>query len=142
MNFQIPELESKLDTILYDLPGKIIAIDGRDGVGKTSLGRYFACRYNISLIELDLFIDQSNNTYYLEDINRIINYRLNIPRPIIIEGIKVMELLKSLEKNWDFLIYISNSSFDGSKMLFSLISKYEEKFQPIKSADFHLTFNF
>jgi len=42
--------------ILYDLPGKLIAIDGRLGVGKTTLGRYLAWRFNISLVETDLFL--------------------------------------------------------------------------------------
>jgi hypothetical protein len=36
--------------------GIIVTIDGRDGVGKTTLGRYLAWHFNVTLIETDLFL--------------------------------------------------------------------------------------
>jgi MoxR-like ATPase len=47
---------SALAPILDDLPGKVVAIDGYPGVGKSSLGRFLAWRFNISLIETDFFL--------------------------------------------------------------------------------------
>jgi len=33
---------NELDVVLDNLPGKLVAIDGRDGSGKTTLGRFLA----------------------------------------------------------------------------------------------------
>ena len=71
-------ITEKLDDYLFNLPKKVIAIDGLDGAGKTTLGRFLACRYNISLIETDLFIKSKdeNLAYDEENISRIIHKRL------------------------------------------------------------------
>ena len=45
-----------LTPIMQGLPGMIVTIDGRDGVGKTTLGRYLAWHFNVTLIETDLFL--------------------------------------------------------------------------------------
>jgi cytidylate kinase len=45
-----------LTPIMRGLPGVIVTIDGRDGVGKTTLGRYLAWYFNVTLIETDLFL--------------------------------------------------------------------------------------
>ena len=42
--------------VMTHLQGKLIAIDGLLGVGKTTLGRYLAWRFNISLVGSDLFL--------------------------------------------------------------------------------------
>ena len=53
---QYSDVIRALTPVLHDLPGRLIAIDGRSGVGKTTLGRYLAWRFNISLVESDLFL--------------------------------------------------------------------------------------
>lgn len=53
------EVIYRLKPILDGLPGKIIAIDGTPGAGKTTLGRFLAWYFNISLIESDLFRSRS-----------------------------------------------------------------------------------
>jgi KaiC/GvpD/RAD55 family RecA-like ATPase len=45
-----------LSPVLHGLLGKVVAIDGLPGVGKTEMGRYLAYRFNVSLIEPDLFL--------------------------------------------------------------------------------------
>jgi hypothetical protein len=103
---------SALAPILYDLPGRIIAIDGYPGVGKTSLGRFLAWRFNVSLIESDLFLipDQDRLVYLNDEIARIIERRLSIPRPVIIEGCAILRLLFLVDRKPDYLIYATNTN--------------------------------
>jgi ABC-type phosphate/phosphonate transport system ATPase subunit len=54
-------VDEALATLLCGLPGKLVAIDGRDGSGKTTLGRYLAWRFNVTLIESDLFLLDGEN---------------------------------------------------------------------------------
>lgn len=132
-----------LRPVLHDLPGKIVAIDGRCGVGKTTLGRYLAYRFNVSLIETDLFlIEQQGGTLYRNDeIGRIITKRLNKPRPVIVEGTTVLRLLSQLNRKPDFTIYVANPDapkVDGQ--LLQDIQAYEEQFSPRERADMTVQF--
>ena len=122
--------------VLKELPGKLITIDGRDGSGKTTLGRFLAWYFNVTLVETDLFIlDESGPTYRLKEINRIITARLAEPRPVIVEGVTVMHLLAQLGRNPDFLIYVRNSEFTGSETLSGMLNCYEETHAPEKRAN-------
>ena len=86
-----------LTPILYNLPGKIIAIHGRPGVGKTTFGRFLAWHFNVTLIETDLFTirGQGRLVYRNDEIEQIIARRIDRedPRPVIIEGAAVMRAL-------------------------------------------------
>ena len=80
----LPVYLQVVDTLwphMRGLPGVIITIDGRDGVGKTTLGRYLAWYFNVSLIETDLYLIPALDHYiYLDDqINRIIERRVSAP---------------------------------------------------------------
>ena len=101
---------SALSPILDDLPGKIVAIDGYPGVGKTSLGRFLAWRFNVSLVETDLFLIEGKGrmVHRNEEIARIIAKRVDIPRPVIVEGCAVLRILSELNRSPDFTIYVTN----------------------------------
>lgn len=128
-----------LNPILCNLPGRVIAIDGKDGAGKTTLGRFLAWNFNITLIESDLFIKHKSVVleleYDKETILRIINFRLNKPRPVIIEGIAIRDLLNKLNVKPDFVIYIENEAYLGSHGLSKILSKYKEDYTPKKTAN-------
>ena len=78
-----------LTPIMQGLPGVIITIDGRDGVGKTTMGRYLSWHFNVTLIETDLYlIPAQDYLIHLDDqINRIIERRITTPLPVIAEGV-------------------------------------------------------
>ena len=136
-------ITEKMDDYLFNLPKKVIAIDGLDGAGKTTLGRFLACRYNISLIETDLFIKSKdeNFAYDEENISRIIHKRLESVRPVIIEGIKLLELLECIRIPHDFLIYLKNDNYDGSDTLAETLCSYTERYNPEQQADIRLKLN-
>ena len=126
-----------LTRILRGLPGVIVTIDGRDGVGKTTLGRYLAWHFNVTLIEADLFLIPSQDylTHLDFQINRIIERRFTLPRPVIVEGVSMLQLMKRINRVPDFAIYITNPRHSGSKALEQLLTAYEAAYAPLTKAN-------
>jgi adenylate kinase family enzyme len=114
------------------LPGKIIAIDGKNGSGKTTLGRYLCWYFNITLLETDLFREETPNSlsYDLKQLNKIIDSRLLLPRPIIIESVAINDLLDKLNRKADYIIYVENTYHQNDDWLVPILDAYEKKFKP------------
>jgi Cdc6-like AAA superfamily ATPase len=134
----------ELMPILDDLPPKIIAIDGWPGVGKTTLGRFLAWRFNVMLLETDCFIERKRLPlqYRKSELKRIINKRLTMHgegRPIIIEGIAIRRLLNELNYEPAFVIYAICESPPELGILSNEISDYDRQFCPRDSADLVIT---
>lgn len=126
-----------LTPLVRERPGIMVTIDGRDGVGKTTLGRYLAWHFNVTLIETDLFIIPAQDHFiHLDDqINRIIERRIATQLPVIVEGISMLQLMKRLHRTPDFAIYVTNRWVLGSKLLQERLSAYEATFAPYATAD-------
>ena len=121
-----------LKPLLFDLPGKLVGIDGRNGIGKTTLGRYLAWKFNISLIEGDLFLKVGRGTpkHYLDEINRIIQFRLDKPRPVILESIGLFHILERLGRRSDFVIYCHSDNYDADDELRPWLDEYDHTYAP------------
>jgi len=126
-----------LTPVMQGLPGRIVTIDGRDGIGKTTLGRYLAWHFNVTLIETDLFmIPTHDHVIHLDDqINRIIERRIGTPLPVIVEGICIRQLMKRLNRTPDCAIYAVNPRHLSSKLLEQRLAAYEAAFAPYATAD-------
>ena len=126
------EVVGALTPVMRHLPGIIVTIDGRFGVGKTTLGRYLAWHFNVSLIETDLFlIPAREHLIHLDDqINRIIERRITTPRPVIVEGISMLQLMKRINRIPDFSIYVTNPLRSGGAAMDRRLSAYEAAFSP------------
>jgi len=126
-----------LTRIMRGLPGVIVTIDGRDGVGKTTLGRYLAWHFNVTLIEADLFLIPSQDylTHLDYQVNRIIERRFTLPRPVIVEGVSMLQLMKRINRVPDFAIYVTNPQHPGSRVLEQLLSAYEAAYAPAAKAN-------
>ena len=122
---------------------RMIAIDGVDGGGKSSLGRFLACELAVPLIETDLFLDpeKGKGTYRLNDIQAVITSRFSADRPVILEGIFVLRLLSDLRIEPNYLIYVENAASRESPTMTwrSTFDTYQDEFQSRKRADFVLT---
>ena len=130
-----------LTPIMLDRSGVIVTIDGRDGVGKTTLGRYLAWHFNVTLVETDLFlIPAEDYLIHLDDqVNRIIERRVTTPRPVIVEGISMLQLMRRIHRVPGFAIYVSNPQHPGSRFLKHRLAAYEATFDPVAKADFVAT---
>jgi Cdc6-like AAA superfamily ATPase len=143
---EIPEysaLLTKLKPILFGLPPKIIAISGRDGVGKTTLGRFLSWTFNVTLIETDLYFISNTGTYDSKSISTLIEKRIQKNLPVIIDGIRVLEVLKSCNHERDYLIHCEDPKHSNSPELKVMIETYEAIYKPKENADFEMrvTFN-
>ena len=133
---------------LDNLPGKIVAISGLPGVGKTSLGRYLAYRFNVSLIETDLFLRRACEAmeHHEDMINQVIATRLDQDdperqRPVVIEGANVLRLLDRLGRRPDFIIQVINGDAPASNpRLARELECYEAEYTPASAADLVLDF--
>lgn len=125
-----------LGPVMQGLPGVIVTIDGRDSVGKTTLGRYLAWYFNVTLIETDLFLIPARDyLIHLDDqVNRIIERRMSMPRPVIIEGISILELMKRIHRVPDFAIYVTNPRRASSEALDRRLAQYEKDYAPSAKA--------
>lgn len=129
-----------LRPILRANPGAIVTIDGREGVGKTTLGRYLAWTYNVTLIETDLFLIPTRDyVVHLDDqVNRIIERRIATPLPVIAEGITMLQLMKRIHRTPAFSIYLTRRGHRSGPLLERKLSMYEAEFSPSTSASLTL----
>ena len=117
--------------------GVIVTIDGRDGVGKTTLGRYLAWHFNVTLIETDLFLIPAQDfLIHLDDqINRIIERRIATHLPVIIEGVSMLQLMKRINRVPDFSIYVTDPQRARGRLMDRRLSDYEAQFAPSARAN-------
>jgi uridine kinase len=115
-----------------------IAIDGRDGSGKSRLARLLAFKLDMPMIETDLFLipHQGEPAYRYDDLRRAIETRHQLDRPVIVEGILILHTLAHIGIPHDFLVYVINHDFEGSHTLAPVFEDYEAQFSPRENADF------
>ena len=119
-----------------------IAIDGRDGTGKSRLARILALVLDMPAIETDLFLipHQGEPVYRYKDLKRAVLTRLDLDRPVIIEGIFILEILEHIGVSHNLLIYVSNPNYE-SHSLASRFDAYEAQYSPRENADLHYISN-
>ncbi|MDI1300044.1 hypothetical protein [Methylotenera sp.] len=104
------QVAQNLAPLLAGLPPKVVAIDGRSGAGKTTLGRFLAWHFNSSLVELDLFLGEGCLVRRENEVERIVKLRLNLGRPVFVEGLLVLDLLDSIGVKPDYTIYVQSAA--------------------------------
>jgi hypothetical protein len=124
-----------LTPVLAHLPPAIVAIDGECNAGKTSLSRFLAYRFNITLVETDFYLKERTGVfeYESEEPKRLILSRLNKGRPVIVEGVEVRRLLKQIGIEPDFAIrVVCEQSVDEPKFE-KLWRKYAKAYPDLDS---------
>src|SRR5262245_52699002 len=113
----------------------LIAIDGADGIGKSSLASWLAWQLGAPAIHLDLYLIRDSNPlrWRTEELRRLITTRIvEHSKPLVVEGIMVLAALGLISRKPDFLIYLEGKGGDG---LFGQLATYRARHQPEKHAD-------
>lgn len=122
----------------------VFGIDGRDGSGKSTLARFLSWQMGMPAIETELLLapnQQGLINYRNDDLRRLIKVRLDNNRPVIVEGIILLDALKRIGFEPNYLVYTENQSYEGSNSWQEHFAKYEEEYTPRKKADFVFSWN-
>jgi hypothetical protein len=133
--------------IAQPLP-KVISIDGRYGVGKTTLGRFLSWRFDITLVETDIHLrwDIDQLTYKLDEIQECVFDQLNAKKHVLMEGVSTLKLIGDLAINDHFHIHVTcdraeevrsnlNNLQNADRELVNFLDLYEECYCPKENAD-------
>jgi ATP-dependent protease Clp ATPase subunit len=132
----IPRSAELLDRIIEAHRPLLIAIDGADGIGKSSLASWLAWQLAIPTVHLDLFITSLHPIQWLTaDLKRAVDRRLDLKRPLIVEGVLALDALDQIGRKADFVVYVKGV---GSIGLADQLVDYQEARSLPGSADFSL----
>jgi adenylate kinase family enzyme len=107
----IPRSDKLLEQIKQALtPNRLpllIAIDGADGVGKSSLASWLAWQLGMPAIQLDLYLINLEPIQWLtSDLGRAVSRRIDHKCPLIVDGVLVFDALDQIGRKADFLAYV------------------------------------
>jgi len=116
----------------------LIAIDGADGIGKSSLASWLAWQLGAPAIYLDLYVIRGSNPlrWRSDELQSIIHTRLvEHASPLVAEGVLILDALGAIGRKADFLVYVDG---EGGHGLSSLIAEYRMRHKPEQQAQFRL----
>lgn len=122
--------------------GLTIGVDGPDGVGKSSLASWLSWQLGTPTVHLDLYIVRNRKPgrpleWRTEEVTRIIGARIDaaMPRPVVVEGIILLDVLGAIQRTADFLVYVHG---EGSRHYSAALADYCARWKPEARADFTL----
>ena len=123
-------------TTLNRLP-LLIAIDGPNGVGKSSLASWLAWQLGAPVIHLDLYLKRDSKplSWQTGELRRIVSAQLDKGQPVVVEGIMILDAFTAISRKADFLVYLDGK---GGHALSERLAAYRARHQPEQRADFRL----
>jgi hypothetical protein len=114
----------------------LIAIDGADCSGKSSLASWLAWQLGMPAVQLDLYLKSAVQPiqWLVEDLTRVVARRLDRDRPLIIDGVLILDALNQIGRSPDFLVFVSGGH-EGSSLA-PQIAAYKSRQNLPTRADF------
>ena len=134
------KLLAHLDSNWPENNSRIIAIDGLDGAGKTTIANFLAWQLGIAAISTDLFFSCSPNPelkYRDDEIEGILARRKELERVTIIEGILILKLLKRIGFEAEYLIQIEKRDHSTDLLSKKQLDAYYIEFQAQRLPDYN-----
>lgn len=124
-----------LEPVLDGFPGVLVAIDGYPLAGKSTLGRYLAWRFQVSLIETDWFMvrGQGRFEYRYDELRRVLDHRLGredpeANRPVLVDGAVILRVLDHLGLKPNFSIRLKRAGLPKYVSLRAEYARYRREF--------------
>ncbi len=132
------DLVDKLKGEIYPWRKYLIAVDGITGSGKSGLARYLALELDMPAIETDMIRNMSETqpSYRVSELRHLIQSRHELDRPVIVEGIFLLDTLQKLGVEPDYLIFVENSEADAGYALRDSLPAYLTKYKPKDRANY------
>lgn len=92
----------------------VVGVDGRDGVGKTTLARELGESIGATVISLDDFVPEKLGAYVPNlRSNDLASSISSASRPVIVEGVCLLAALEAVSVDADVLIYVKHVAENG-----------------------------
>jgi uridine kinase len=132
------DLLQYIKDIIYPWRKLTIGIDGADGVGKSPISRLISWQLGMPTLETDMFLEQEKPKpiFRYDYLSNLIHWRHTLNRPVVVEGIFLLEKMKKIDVKLDVLIYVIDSDFDGSFNLKERLEQYRGHYDPVGKADY------
>ena len=103
----------------------LIAIDGADGIGKSSLASWLAWQTEMPTVHLDLFLTSLYPIQWLtEDLKRAVDRRLDSKRPEIVEELLALDAPNQIGRKADFVVFLKG---DRGTPLADQVAQYQKR---------------
>jgi hypothetical protein len=114
----------------------LIAVDGADGIGKSSLASWLAWQLGMPAVQLDLYLTNQQPIRWLTvDLERVVARRIDRNRPLIIDGVLALDALDQIGRSADFVVCVLGNPGIG---LASQLAEYQIRQNLPARADFTL----
>lgn len=142
MKVPIPRSGELLDRLRLALtPNRrplLIAVDGADGVGKSSLASWLAWQLGMPAVQLDLYLANGQPIQWrTADLERVVACRIDRKRPLIIDGVLALDALDQIGRKADFVVFVSGLGNAGISLASQLV-EYRIRQELPERADFTL----
>jgi hypothetical protein len=139
MKVPIPRSDELLDHLQEALtPNRLpllIAVDGADGIGKSSLASWLAWQLGMPAVQLDLYLTNRQPVRWrTEDLARVVAHRLDRKCPLIIDGVLALDALDQIGREADFVIFVTGNY--TTSPLASQVEEYQSRRELPERADF------
>jgi uridine kinase len=118
----------------------LIGIDGVDGAGKSSLAAWLSWQLQMTALSLDVYLirDSDPITWRFEDLTRAVEGAQHDPptRPVIVEGIALLRVLKTIGRLADFKVYVEKD--EHTPGMRDYLNSYIEEHRPQEKANYVL----
>ncbi len=95
---------------------RVIAIDGMDGLGKTTLSTSLAATIGCRMLHLDDFVQKNQDGFYVdfidyETLGQALETAMSAPGSVLVEGVCVLAILDRLGVSPDLHVYVKELMF-------------------------------
>jgi hypothetical protein len=116
----------------------LIGLDGMPGVGKSSVASWLAWQLGAKAVHLDLYVEPKGFPllWRTDDLTRVLEARLSLGRPVIIEGVALLDALAAVGRQPDFLAWIEREEpVESGSQLSEYVLRYVERTESPQRSD-------